>query len=455
MSGSNNGGTRRDFLGTTAAAGAALASGLALAPNVHAAGSDEIKVGVIGCGSRGTGAAENVMHAAEGVTLWALGDAFRFQAEDCQRHLINFGKEDEGVKRLGNKVELGDRVFHGLDAYQKVLDSGVNYVILATPPGFRPQHLEAAVAAGKNIFTEKPVGTDSPGLRKVFKAYEDAKIKGLAIAAGTQRRHQAPYIETIKRIHDGAIGDIVAGRCYWMQGILWARDRPDLKTPVEKQVYNWYNYTWVCGDHIVEQHVHNIDVLNWAIGTHPVAAVGMGYRTRTDPRFGMIYDFFAIDYEYPRGVHTLSMCRQISRCQDEIGEYLVGTKGQCHVSDYNINGKRVAGGRHGGDSQDQNDLMANWLATHPSLRDYIKDPYVQEHTDLIASIRAGKPINELKNVAESTLSAILGRMSAYTGKRVTWDQALNSREQLVPDQLTWQTQLPDWQLAIPGKTPLV
>jgi predicted dehydrogenase len=432
MRGKKKGGTRREFLGTTTvAAGAVLAPQLALTKNVHAAGNDQIKVGLIGCGSRGTGAAENVMHAAEGVTLYALGDAFDFQVEGCQRHLVNFGKEDEGVKKLGNKVDFGDRVFHGLDAYHRVLNSGVNYVILATPPGFRPTHLEAAVAAGKNIFTEKPVGTDSHGLRKVFKAYEDAKAKGLAVAAGTQRRHQAPYIETIKRIHEGAIGDITGGRCYWMQNKLWARDpKPDMKTDVQRQVWNWYNYTWVCGDHIVEQHIHNIDVLNWAIGAHPVSAVGMGFRTRNDPRYGIIYDFFAIDYEYPNGVHALSMCRQISNCKDEIGEYLVGTKGHCHVNHYNINGKRVATAEG-------------------------NDPYVQEHTDLIASIRSGKPINELKNVAESTLTAIMGRMSAYTGKQVSWDKALHSREQLIPDNLTWDTRLPEWQLAIPGKTPLV
>jgi predicted dehydrogenase len=374
-----------------------------------------------------------VLHSAPGVTLWAIGDAFPHQAEHCQQHLTNWSTEDEKLKNLGNKVELDGRVFTGLDAYQKVLDSGVNYVILATPPGFRPLHLEAAVAKGVNVFTEKPVAVDGPGIRKVLKAYDDAKTKGLAIAAGTQRRHQAPYIETLKRIHDGAIGEIVGGRFFWMQGILWARDpRPEMKTDVAKQMWNWYNYTWLCGDHIVEQHIHNLDVMNWAIGTHPISAVGMGFRTRTDPRFGHIYDFFAIDYEFPKGVHTLSMCRQISRCKDEIGEHLVGTQGYCHVSGYTINGQRV--------------VPRGQKST---------DPYVQEHTDLIESIRAGKPINELKNVAESTLTAIMGRMSAYTGKQVHWEAALNSAQQLMPDNLDWETKLPDWQLAIPGKTPLV
>jgi predicted dehydrogenase len=422
--------SRRDFLKTTsvAAAGAALAGALPLAQNVHAAGSDAIKVGLIGCGGRGTGAAENVLNAAKGVTIHALGDAFQFQVDGCANHLNRYISGDG--KGTGNSVDVQGRCFSGLDAYKKVIDSGVDYVILATPPGFRPLHIEYAVSKGKTLFTEKPVGVDGPGLRKVFKAYEDAKAKNLAIAAGTQRRHQAPYIDTIKAIHDGAIGDIVNARVFWMQGILWARDpRPEMTTDVAKQMWNWYNYTWVCGDHIVEQHVHNLDVANWAIGTHPESATGMGFRTRNDPRYGHIYDFFAIDYAYPKHVHVLSMCRQISNCKDEVGEHIYGTKGYCHVNAYRINGKNVA--PRGG-----------------------IDPYVQEHTDLIESVRSGKPINELKNVAESTLTAILGRMSAYTGKQVTWEQALNSEQQLMPENLDWDTKLPEWHVAIPGKTPL-
>jgi len=358
-----------------------------------------------------------------------VGEAFKFQADACAHHLNDWIKSDDG-QATGNSVDLQGRVFNGLDAYKQVLDSGVNYVILATPPGFRPLHIEAVVAAGKTLFTEKPVGVDGPGLRKVFKAYDEAKGKGLCIAAGTQRRHEAPYIETIKAIHNGAIGDIVSGRVFWMQGILWARDpRPEMTTEVARQMWNWYNYTWLGGDHIVEQHVHNLDVANWAIGHHPESAVGMGFRTRTDPHYGHIYDFFAIDYAYPKDVHVLSMCRQISDCANEIGEHIYGTKGYCHVNGYTINGKPVG-------------------------RRVKISPYVQEHTDLIESVRSGKPLNELKNVAESTLTAIMGRMSAYTGKPVTWDQALNSEEQLMPDNLDWNTRLPNWQLAIPGKTPL-
>jgi len=428
------GASRRDFIKTaTATAGAAVAAQLSL-PAVHAAGSDVIKVGVIGCGGRGSGAAENVLMSAKGVTIHAIGDVFKFRVDGMSGHLGRLAQNDR-VKGRGNTVDVDGRCFVGLDAYKQVIDSGVNYVILATTPGFRPIHLEAAVAAGKNIFTEKPVGVDGPGIRKVLAAYEEAKQKGLHIVAGTQRRHQRPYLETMKRIHDGAIGDLVGGQFYWMQSILWEHisqlsRHPEIKGDVATQIFNWYNYTWLCGDHIVEQHVHNLDVMNWAFGTHPESAVGMGFRTRTDPKYGHIYDFFAIDYKMPKGIHTLSMCRQISDCASEVGEHLVGTKGTCHVDAYSINGKRVA--QRGG-----------------------TDAYVQEHTDLIESIRSGQPLNELKQVAESTLTAIMGRMSAYTGKEVKWEQALNSTEDSMPKELTLDMSKPVAEVAIPGKTKFV
>ncbi|MFM7151899.1 MAG: Gfo/Idh/MocA family protein, partial [Gemmataceae bacterium] len=307
---------RRDFLKVSATS--ALATGL-LASGVHAAGDEDIKVGIIGCGGRGTGAGTDVLQAAKNVTIHALADAFEDRANGARRQLENFGRDDS-VKGMGNKVDVEGRVFTGLDAYKKLIESGVNYVILATPPGFRPIHIEAAIAAGKNVFTEKPVAVDGPGIRKVMAAYKEAQNKKLGVAAGTQRRHQAGYIETIKRIHQGEIGDFVTGRCYWNQGILWRVPRQKGWTDLQAQMRNWYNFTWLCGDHIVEQHVHNIDVINWAARAHPVAAVGMGYRTRTDPDYGHIFDFFAIDYEYPLGNHVLSMCRQISNCENNISE---------------------------------------------------------------------------------------------------------------------------------------
>ncbi len=419
--------TRRDFLKSSAvAAGTAVATQLSL-PSVHAAGSDVIKVGVIGCGGRGTGAAENVLNSAPNVKIVSIGDVFEDRVKGFRSRLAEVAKRDR-IKQLGNSVELSDgNCHHGLDAYKGVLASEANYIILATPPGFRPIHLEAAVAAGKTIFTEKPVAVDGPGIRKVFNAYEESLKKNLAIVAGTQRRHQAGYLETLKRIHDGAIGDLVGGRGYWNQNILWAHARKPGMSDAVYQIYNWYAFLWLCGDHIVEQHVHNLDVLNWAFGTHPVKAVGMGYRVPRSKDYGAIFNFFAIDYEYPKGVHALSMCRQISGCANEVGEYLVGTKGMCQVNAYNINGKRVA------------------------PRDSI-DPYVQEHTDLIASVRAGKPLNELKTVAESTLTAIMGRMSAYTGQAITWDMALNSKQNTYPEGLTLDMSLPEPEVPTPGKT---
>jgi myo-inositol 2-dehydrogenase/D-chiro-inositol 1-dehydrogenase len=427
--------TRRDFLkNTAAAAGAAVATQLSL-PAVHAAGSDRIKVGLVGCGARGSGAAENVLEAASGVQIVALGDTFAEPLKGACERLTKLAQKP-AIKDRGNAVDLPEsRCFVGLDAYQKVINCPeVNYVILATPPGFRPIHIEAAVRAGKSLFAEKPVGVDGPGIRKVLAAYEEAKGKGLAVGVGTQRHHQLGYLETLKRIHDGAIGDLVGGRCFWNTNTNTKRLAKPGTTDVAYQIHNWYGYPWLSGDHIVEQHVHNLDVLNWAFNAHPVAAVGMGYRVPRETGFGPIFNFFAIDLEYPKGIHALSMCRQISFCANEIGEHLVGTKGMCHVNAYEINGKR--------------------LYTDKEKRKHIS-PYVQEHTDLIESIRSGKPYNELKSIAEGTLTAIMGRMSAYTGKRVTWEQALNSKEQLMPDSLTWDMPMPVAPVATPGKTPLV
>jgi predicted dehydrogenase len=435
----NSQATRRDFLKATAVAGTAMAAGLGRVYGAHTDGSDTIRVGLIGCGGRGKGAAENVLHAAPGVKVVALADVFDKRVHECREHLADFARDNDLVKKHGNSVDLpSDRCFTGLDAYEKVLNCGVDYVILATPPGFRPQHLEAAVAAGKNIFTEKPVAVDGPGIRKVLTAYDQALEKKLAIVAGTQRRHQYGYLETMKRIKDGAIGELVGGRGYWMQGILWKRKREPEMSDVAYQIHNWYGFPWLSGDHIVEQHVHNLDVLNWAFGTHPVRAVGMGFRTRTDEGYGNIYDFFSVDFEFPNHVHALSMCRQISNCENGVAEYLVGTKGRCHTE------------------ADKHLFMIN--DDHVVSREQSKEstnPYVQEHTDLIASIRAGKPLNELKTVAESTLTAIMGRMSAYTGKPVTWDDALYSKDSLVPDNLDWNGTVAVRPVAIPGKTPLL
>jgi predicted dehydrogenase len=281
------------------------------------------------------------------------------------------------------------------------------------------------------VFAEKPVAVDGPGIRAVLEVDEEARKKGLGIGVGTQRRHQDGYLETMKRVKDGAIGDITAARCYWNQGGLWTKPRQPGWTDLEWQMRNWLYFTWLSGDHIVEQHVHNLDVINWVMDGHPVKAVGMGGRqSRTDPAYGHIYDHFSIDFEYENGVHMMSMCRQIDGCEKRVAEDVVGTKGRVESSSERW---AITGPKAWGRKEAENEVS----------------PYVQEHTDLIASIRAGKTGSELKEVAESTLTAIMGRMSAYTGKKVTWDEALNSDERLLPDRLAFGP-MPVPPVAIPG-----
>ena len=418
--------SRRRFLKTSTSAlvGGAVAARFGSLPAVYAAGSDEIRIGLIGCGDRGTGAVENAFNAAPGVKLVAMADVFKDHLDEKLKYLSQFNE----------KVDVpADRQFVGLGAFERLLAlDDVNYVILATPPGFRPWFIRAAVAAGKNTFAEKPVAVDGPGIRTVLQAAEDAETKSLHIGVGTQRRHQRGYLETIKRIHDGAIGEITEARCYWNQGPIWVHPKQEGWSDMEWQLRNWYYFTWLCGDHIVEQHVHNLDVVNWATASHPLSAVGLGGRqVRTGPEYGNIYDHFAIDYEYPNGIHVASYCRQIPNCENSVSEALVGTKGFCQVNKYTITGEK------------------SWRLEG---RDNL--PYVQEHTDLIAAIREGWSYNELKGVAESTLTAILGRTAAYTGQKVTWEQVLNSQESLMPAKLEWG-ELPVAPVAVPGQSKVV
>lgn len=397
--------SRRTFIETTAAATAALA--FPYGTRLH--GSDVIRVGVVGCGGRGTGAARDCMRGAEGVEIVAMGDLMADRLAQSRAELL---KAVGGNAALAAKFKVtDDRAFTGFDAYEKVLASGIDLVILATPPGFRPAHLAAAVAAGKHIFTEKPVAVDAAGIRSVLATYETARAKNLGIVAGTQRRHQARYLDAITRIHDGAIGEVVSGQVFWNQGGLWSRERRAEWTGAEWQIRNWLYFTWLSGDHIVEQHVHNIDVANWVMGAHPIKATGIGGRQhRTEPRYGHIYDHFAIDFEYPSGARVMSMCRQIEGTKSRVGEHFIGAAGRSDASTF-ISGPTP------------------WknLGAEKEI-----NPYVQEHTDLVASLRAGKPLNELKQVAESTLTAIMGRESAYTGQEVTWDEMLNAEQTLTP-----------------------
>jgi predicted dehydrogenase len=409
--------TRRSFVQATTAAAAAMM----FPSGVHTQGSDVIRVGVVGTGGRGTGAIGDILRSAEGVAITALGDLNPDRLEQSRTNLDQEAAKDPTFAakyNAGFKV-TGDRVYTGFDAYKQVLASDIDLVILATPPGFRPMHLAAAVAAGKHVFTEKPVATDSVGIRSVLATYEEALKKKLGIVAGTQRRHQAEYLEAIKRVNDGAIGEVLGGQVYWNQGALWNHARQPNWSDTEWQIRNWLYFAWLSGDHIVEQHVHNIDVANWVLGAHPIRAVGTGGRQeRTDPRFGHIYDHFAVDFEYPKGVHIMSMCRQIQGTAGRIGENFIGPKGSfdTHQSMIKITGANA------------------WTYQRPEKT---VSPYVQEHTDLIASIRAGNPLNELKQVAESTLAAIMGREAAYTGQELTWDEVLKADLDLMPPQVTF------------------
>jgi predicted dehydrogenase len=419
--------SRRDFLKTSAVAGAAV--GLAGLANVHAADSATIKIGLVGCGGRGTGAADNSLSSTEGVKIVALADAFQDRLDGCRNHL---------TKAHANKVDLPkERCFVGLDAYKDLLKTDIDIVLLATPPGFRPTHIEAAVAAGKNIFCEKPVATDAPGIRRVLAAAAEAKKKGLASVAGTQRRHQTGYNEIIKRLHDGAIGNIVGGRCFWNQGALWSRKREDFKSDLEWQIRNWLYFTWLSGDFNVEQHIHSLDKMAWAMkDEYPIKAVGLGGRqVRTSEEFGHIFDHHSVVYEYKNGIKLFSNCRQQANCANDVSDHIFGTKGVCDVFRHSIKGEKP------------------WKYVAPKD---VREPsmYQVEHNELIASIRSGKPINNGDYMAKSTLMAIMGRMATYTGQSVTWEKALNSTEVLMPATVEFGSK-PVPEVARPGITKLI
>lgn len=397
--------TRRTFMSTTAAATAAFAwSG-----GVRAFGSDTIRLGVIGCGGRGTGALSDCLRGTEGVDLVAIGDLAPDRLAQCKDQIDKLVQSTPG---LASRIKLTPELcFTGFDAFQKVLATDVDLVILATPPAYRPKHLAAAVEAGKHIFAEKPVAVDPAGVRSVLATYERARAKNLGIGVGTQRRHQDDYKQTIARIKDGAIGDVVSGQVFWNQGGLWSRDRQPEWTDAEWQIRNWLYFAWLSGDHIVEQHVHNLDVAYWVLGELPVKAMGVGGRQfRTDPKYGHIYDHFGVDYEYANGARIHSMCRQIPGTASRVGESFIGTKGTSDAS------RRITGPNA-------------WTYVQPERR---SNGFVQEHTDLVASIRSGNPYNELKQIAESTLVAIMGREAAYTGQEMTWNGVLNAKLDLTP-----------------------
>jgi predicted dehydrogenase len=420
--------SRRGFLQTTAAAGA-----VAAIPNAHAAGSDVLRVGLIGCGGRGTGAATQALAADSNVQLVAMADAFE---DRLQQSLETLQKDGKVSAKVAVRPE---HRFVGFNAYQQLLDSGVDVVLLCTPPQFRPIHLRAAVEAGKHVFAEKPVAVDSPGVHSVLKSSEIAKSKGLSIVSGLCLRYDNGFRETVRRIHDGAIGEVLTLFANDYRSGRWAKPRQPDWTEMTYQMRNWYNFTWLSGDFNVEQHVHYLDVCAWIMkNRYPVKAVGMGGRqVLTGSEYGQIYDHFSVVYEYADGARLVSNCRQQPRCKSDMSCQVVGTKGRAQFAERR-RGLRIEAGQ------------TSWTFTGPH-----NQMFQTEHDELFASIRNGKPINNGEYMAWSTLLAIMARMAAYTGQEVTWEMAVKSEENLSPSRYDWDAQPPAAQIAIPGQTRFV
>jgi myo-inositol 2-dehydrogenase/D-chiro-inositol 1-dehydrogenase len=408
----NNVTSRREFLskGGRITAVCALA-GLSVPP-VHAAGSDQIKVALVGCGGRGTGAAANCLNVPDNIRLVAVADAF----EDKATAAVNKLKD-----KYGDKVDVPpDRIFTGFEAYKHAIGAGVDLVLLTTPPGFRPMHYQAAVEAGKHVFMEKPVCVDAPGYRSVIQSNELADAKNLKVVVGLQSRHDPRLIETVKRIHDGAVGEINFLLAYRNGSGVWVRPREPGQTEMQYQMRNWYYFIWLCGDQIVEQHVHHLDRINWAMkDEHPVEANGMGGRqVRKGKDYGQIYDHQYVEFTYPSGVKLFSQNRHIPRCWNASTQYVHGTKGYSDCA-----GKII-----GEDA---------WQYDGPSV-----NATDQEHVDLVRAIRNDERHNEGYYGANSSFTAVLGRMATYSGQVVTWDEAVQTGPSEMPERLAWDADPP-------------
>jgi len=389
-----------------------------------------LKAGVIGCGGRGSGAVQNFLDAGPNLSVVTLGDTFPDRIEGCRKTL----------KEKYNQDIPDDKCFTGFDNYQKVIDAGVDVVIIATPPAFRPTHFKAAVNAGKHVFMEKPLAVDPVGVRSIIADSRKALSQGLCVITGTQRHHQRCYIESYKQVQSGLIGEIVGGNVYWNQPQLWFRTKQAGSTDMEWMIRDWVNWTWLSGDHIVEQHIHNLDVFNWFSGQRPVKAIGFGARHRRVT--GDQYDMFSVDYLYEGGYHVHSMCRQINGCSGPNTEFIQGTKGVWYGGD-NREFHRIV------------DLQGNvlWQYDFEKEKEDFKQSaaMVLEHVNLINHIRANSPICLAEETAISTMTAIMGRISAYTGAEVTWDEVMASDLSLVPDKLELKNMdLSQYPIPVPG-----
>jgi len=449
---SEAGTSRRRFLATTGAAG--LAS-LPVASYANVAGSDRIKIGIVGTGGRGSKAVIQNLKANKAAQLVAAGDVFESRLQgNGPRKSGGLSKILPELERRGmsDQVDLPkERQFTGFDAYEKVIDA-CDLVLLTTTPGFRPLHFEAAVAAGKHVFMEKPLCVDAAGYNRLIKSAELADQKGLKVVVGLQRHYQPVYLEAFKKVHEeGLIGEPVSAQCWWNGSRPWTLVRQEGWSELEYQMHNWYHYAWLSGDHICEQHVHNIDVVNWFMsgnpekGWHPVSAQGMGGRTGwEDPRTGQIFDHHYVEFRYDDGRVMNSQCRQQRGCWNRVAEEIHGTEGVLTLADGTIR-----------------DRKGSSVWRHRAARGDAADPYQIEHDELHAAIRDNKSLNDAYFGAKSSFTAVLGRLATYTGREVGWDEAVKSNFSLVPDDLTWDSEAPvqpgqdgAYEAPLPGVTKL-
>ena len=422
--------TRRQFITTSSAAAIAAATHTFAAPK-----DDEIKVALIGCGGRGTGACNQNLIVEKGIKLVAMADIAQDRLEKSLLTLKKMHPEQVDVSTANQ--------FIGFDAYKEAI-ALADLVLITTPQGFHPYHLAEAVRQGKHVFVEKPLAVDAPGVRRVLAAAEEAKRKNLKIGVGLQRRHQPAYMETVKRLHEGAVGEITSMTCYWLGNARAGVERLPGESELQYQLRNWYYFTWISGDFIVDQHIHNIDIMNWIKGGHPVRAQGMGGRqVRNDPKLhGQIFDHHFVEYEYADGSKLFSQCRQgQTGTHQETSEHVVGTKGR---ADLNVQSRLF---RITGPNAWELRLKAG------------EDGHQLEHFPLIEAIRNDTPYNELEIAAMSTMTAIMGRMATYSGKLIEWDEAINSKLQLMPEKVTWDMEPlvkpdahGDYPIAVPGQT---
>jgi predicted dehydrogenase len=422
--------TRREFLQASAAL-AAAASQLGEPSPAKAQNSETLRVGLIGCGGRGSGAAAQALKADKNVKLWAMADAF---ADRLDLSLSSLQRDET----IAAKIDVPkERQFVGFDGYKNVI-ACCDVVLLTTPPHFRPLHLKAAVEAGRHVFAEKPVAVDAPGVRSVLATCELAKQKQLSVVSGLCLRYDNGFRETVRRLHDGEIGEITTLIANDYRGPIWVKPREPDWSDMTWQMRNWYYFTWLSGDFNVEQHVHFLDVCSWVMkDAHPVSAVAMGGRQqRTGPEFGHIYDHFSVVYEFASGAKLFSNCRQQVGCKNDISGQVFGTKGRAQLSERR-KGMRIQ-------------TTSEWIFDGPE-----NQMYQTEHDELFASIRNGKPLNNGEYMARSTLIAIMGRMAAYTGQAITWEMALNSQEDLSPPKYDWDVELPVPPIAVPGQTKFV